>query len=223
MIPLGDYAGEIVAFGPDTDPGEWRVGDRVCPFPFVAGEGMTGETRIGAACESARMPVANLIRIPNGVSDVHAASLPIAYGTAQRMLGERGRIARGEKVLVLGFARLGDYARERPGLSARELHDLAHVDAALAKLPAIGAALASGRLGWTKARLLCRVATPEDEAPVARRRRAGSRRRRSRARCGRSTWARSRRRTGSARRRAGRARDAPGARAAAREVASGAT
>ena len=63
----------------------------------------------------------------------------------------------------LGFARLGDYARERPGLSARELYDLAHVDAALAKLPAIGAALASGRLGWTKARLLCRVATPQDE------------------------------------------------------------
>jgi hypothetical protein len=64
---------------------------------------------------------------------------------------------------LLGFARLADYARERPGLSARELYDLAHVDAALAKLPAIGAALASGRLGWTKARLLCRVATPEDE------------------------------------------------------------
>jgi hypothetical protein len=64
----------------------------------------------------------------------------------------------------LGFARPGDYARERPGLSARELHDLAHVDTALAKLPAIDAALATGRLGWTKARLLCRVATPEDEA-----------------------------------------------------------
>jgi hypothetical protein len=37
------------------------------------------------------------------------------------------------------------------------------VDAALAKLPAIAAAFASGQLGWTKARLLCRVATPEDE------------------------------------------------------------
>jgi hypothetical protein len=58
---------------------------------------------------------------------------------------------------------LGDYARERPGLAARELYDLARVDAALAKLPAIDAAFASGRLGWTKARLLCRVATPEDE------------------------------------------------------------
>ncbi len=65
---------------------------------------------------------------------------------------------------ALGFARPSDYAREQPGLSARELYDLAHVDAALARLPSIDAALASGRLGWTKARLLCRVATPEDEA-----------------------------------------------------------
>ena len=37
------------------------------------------------------------------------------------------------------------------------------MDAALARLPAIDAALGSGQLGWTKARLLCRVATPEDE------------------------------------------------------------
>jgi hypothetical protein len=50
-----------------------------------------------------------------------------------------------------------------PGLSARELYELAHVDALLAKLPAIDAALTEGRLGWTKARRLCRVATPEDE------------------------------------------------------------
>ena len=65
----------------------------------------------------------------------------------------------------LGFARLSDYARERAGLSARQVYDLAHVDAALAKLPRIEAAFASGTLTWTKARLLCRVATPEDESP----------------------------------------------------------
>jgi hypothetical protein len=64
----------------------------------------------------------------------------------------------------LGFVRPADYGRERPGLSARELYELAHVDGALAKLPAIDAAFSSGRLGWTKARLLCRVARPEDEA-----------------------------------------------------------
>ena len=74
-----------------------------------------------------------------------------------------GELVRRRAWEVLGFARPADYARERPGLSARELYDLAHVDTALAKLPAIEAALASGRLGWTKARLLCRVATPEDE------------------------------------------------------------
>jgi hypothetical protein len=64
----------------------------------------------------------------------------------------------------LAFARPADYARERLGLSSRELHDLAHADAALAALPAIDAALSSGQLLWTKARLLCRVATPADEA-----------------------------------------------------------
>jgi hypothetical protein len=64
----------------------------------------------------------------------------------------------------LGFARLSDYARERVGLSARQIHDLAHVDAALAKLPRIEGSFAAGALTWTKARLLCRVATPEDEA-----------------------------------------------------------
>jgi hypothetical protein len=64
----------------------------------------------------------------------------------------------------LGFARAADYARERPGWSARELHDLACVGAALARLPALEAAFAGGRLGWTKVRLLCRVATAADEA-----------------------------------------------------------
>ncbi len=64
----------------------------------------------------------------------------------------------------LGFARLRDYAVERVGLSARELQDLARVDAALAELPRVESALVSGQIPWTKARLLCRVATREDES-----------------------------------------------------------
>src|SRR5436309_1799706 len=62
-----------------------------------------------------------------------------------------------------GFARLEDYAAERPGVSARELRDLASVDRALAELPALEAAFAAGEIGWTQLRLLCRVARPEDE------------------------------------------------------------
>src|SRR5262245_25667104 len=63
----------------------------------------------------------------------------------------------------LGFARLADYAAERAGVSARELRDLAAVDRALAGLPLIDAAFAAGGIGWTQARLLCRVARQEDE------------------------------------------------------------
>jgi alcohol dehydrogenase len=102
MIPCGDIAGEVVELGAEVAGGEWKIGDRVCPHPFVLGEGMTGETRLGAACEYVRIPATNLIRIPDRVSDVDAASLPIAYGTAYRMMLTRGQIQAGEKILILG-------------------------------------------------------------------------------------------------------------------------
>ncbi len=63
----------------------------------------------------------------------------------------------------LGFARLRDYGVERLGLSARSLQDLAHVGRILSGLPAVSEALETGALTWTKVRLLCRVARPEDE------------------------------------------------------------
>ena len=112
MIPLGDCAGEIVELGPRVEG--FSVGDRVCPFPFVLGEGMTGETRLGVACEYARFPDRNLLRIPEGVSFEHAACLPIAYGTAYRMLFARGAVKAGERVLILG-------ATGGVGVSALEL------------------------------------------------------------------------------------------------------
>src|SRR5690606_6894148 len=64
----------------------------------------------------------------------------------------------------LGFARVADYARERAGVSGRQLQDLAHVDARLAALPAVETALLAGALSWSKARLLARVAGADDEA-----------------------------------------------------------
>ena len=63
----------------------------------------------------------------------------------------------------LCYARLADYARERPGLSARQLQELARVHRALAGLPALERALLASELPWSKVRLIARVATPEDE------------------------------------------------------------
>ena len=63
----------------------------------------------------------------------------------------------------LCYARLGDYARERPGLSARQLQELARVHRALAGLPALERALLANELPWSKVRLIARVATEQDE------------------------------------------------------------
>ena len=64
----------------------------------------------------------------------------------------------------LGFARPGDYARERLGLSASSLQEWARVDGRLAGLPRLEAALVSGLLPWSKVRLLARFASLENEA-----------------------------------------------------------
>ena len=64
----------------------------------------------------------------------------------------------------LGYARLADHARERLGVSARTLQELARVGRRLEGLPRLEAALVSGELPWSKARLLARFVTAEDEA-----------------------------------------------------------
>jgi hypothetical protein len=76
----------------------------------------------------------------------------------------------------LGYARLSDHARERLGLSARFVQELARVGRRLGGLPGLEAALVSGWLPWSKVRLLARFVTPEDEAGwIAYARRAGVR------------------------------------------------
>ncbi len=64
----------------------------------------------------------------------------------------------------LCYARLGDYARERLGTSARQLQELARVHRALDGLPALERALRANTLPWSKVRLVARVATAEDES-----------------------------------------------------------
>ncbi|MDG2286678.1 MAG: zinc-binding dehydrogenase [Alphaproteobacteria bacterium] len=102
MIPGGDVAGEIAGFGPG-DAGDWKTGDRVLVDPLmIAKGGVLGETVIGGAADYVAVPLSNLIAIPDGVSYEDAAALPIAYGTAHRMILNRGRVASGDKVLVMG-------------------------------------------------------------------------------------------------------------------------
>lgn len=78
-----------------------------------------------------------------------------------------GRLARAflrrEGQHQLGFGRLDDYARERLGLSGRELQSLATAVGRLDTLPAIRTAFGAGTLSWAQVRLLVGVATAETE------------------------------------------------------------
>ena len=101
MVPCGDAAGEIDAVGEGVTG--WANGDRVSLLPW--GEfGMMGETAQGAAREYVTVPAANLIAVAASVSFESAAALPVAYGTAWRMLFARGGLRAGERLLVIGAA-----------------------------------------------------------------------------------------------------------------------
>jgi NADPH:quinone reductase-like Zn-dependent oxidoreductase len=97
-----DFAGDIVAVGERV--AGWRRGDRVLvdPVDRVGPGGLMGEMWHGGLAELARVPAHHLVRLPADVSYEAAACLPVAYGTALRMMCTIGRVAAGDKVLILG-------------------------------------------------------------------------------------------------------------------------
>lgn len=99
-IPGGDIAGIVREVGNDVDP-RW-VGKSVVLFPRFPEGGILGEHGNGGLCEFIAADHRQLIEIPAGVGFDEAAALPIAYGTSHRMLFTRGKIQKGEKVLILG-------------------------------------------------------------------------------------------------------------------------
>ncbi len=103
VIVGSDIAGEIVEVGAGADG--WKVGDRVLVDPVIRGAergGMIGETRHGGRAELIAVAASQLVPVPDGVSLEAAAALPLAYGTAYRMMFTQGQIAAGETVLILG-------------------------------------------------------------------------------------------------------------------------
>jgi alcohol dehydrogenase len=65
---------------------------------------MVGETLVGGASELFATEARYLLPVPDAVSFVDAACLPVAYGTALRMMETRAQLKAGEKVLILSAA-----------------------------------------------------------------------------------------------------------------------
>jgi alcohol dehydrogenase len=95
-----DMAGEIVEIGEGVSP--WKVGARVLVNPLNKKKGLMGEMLDGGMAEYCLVEADQLIAIPNGVTFEEAASLPVAYGTAHRMLITHNTVKKGDRVLVLG-------------------------------------------------------------------------------------------------------------------------
>ncbi|GAC1327214.1 MAG: zinc-binding dehydrogenase [Beijerinckiaceae bacterium] len=95
-----DMAGEIVEVGPGVSG--WSVGDRVLVNPVNKKKGLMGEMLDGGMAEYCLVAAHQLVRMPDGVGFEDAASLPVAYGTAHRMLITHKTVAPGDRVLILG-------------------------------------------------------------------------------------------------------------------------
>jgi NADPH:quinone reductase-like Zn-dependent oxidoreductase len=95
-----DMAGEISAVGPGVTG--WKPGDRVLVNPLNKKKGLMGEMLDGGMAGYCLVAADQLVAMPAGVGFEEAAALPVAYGTAHRMLITHDTVKRGDRVLILG-------------------------------------------------------------------------------------------------------------------------
>jgi NADPH:quinone reductase-like Zn-dependent oxidoreductase len=89
VVPGYDFVGRIDAVGPNA--GEWKIGDRVADL-----------TMVGANARFIVRPASSLVRVPDALDAAEATSLVLSWMTAYQALKRHGRVARGERVLLLG-------------------------------------------------------------------------------------------------------------------------
>jgi len=95
-----DMAGEIVEVGAGVTG--WKPADRVLVNPLNRQKGLMGEMLDGGMAQYCRVAADQLLAMPSGVSFEQAAALPVAYGTAHRMLVTHATVKKGDRVLILG-------------------------------------------------------------------------------------------------------------------------
>jgi alcohol dehydrogenase len=134
-----DVAGDIAAFGQNVTG--WKTGTRVVVDPINRKLGkLLGEAMDGGLAEFVKVDASQLIGLPDDVSYEAAAALPVAYGTAYRMMVARGKIMAGEKVLILGASGgVGTCCVQLARLAGAHVVVAASSEDKLARLKALGA------------------------------------------------------------------------------------
>jgi NADPH:quinone reductase-like Zn-dependent oxidoreductase len=133
-----DMAGEIAEIGAGVNG--WKTGDRVLVNPVNKRKGLMGEMLDGGMAEYCLVAADQLVRMPDAVSFEDAAALPVAYGTAHRMLITHKTVEAGERVLVLGASGgVGTGCVLLAKMLGAEVIACASSDEKLARLKALGA------------------------------------------------------------------------------------
>jgi NADPH:quinone reductase-like Zn-dependent oxidoreductase len=110
LIPLSDGAGEVAAVGSDVT--RFHIGDLACPVflpnwidgPISerAGKRRLGGPDDGVLAEHLCLNEEEVVRIPDHLDAVEAATLPVAAVTAWHSIYELGTLRPGETIVVLG-------------------------------------------------------------------------------------------------------------------------
>ncbi len=133
-----DMAGEIAEVGAGVS--DWKPGHRVLVNPVNKRKGLMGEMLDGGMAEYCLVAADQLVAMPDDVSFADAAALPVAYGTAHRMLVTHKTVEPGERVLVLGASGgVGTGCVILAKLLGAEVIACASSAAKLARLKALGA------------------------------------------------------------------------------------
>lgn len=147
LILLSDGAGEIAALGEGVHG--LQVGDRVasCFFEdWTAGRPSAarlatalGGQRDGVACEYRALAASGVLRVPDHLSWIEAASLPCAALTAWSALVADGGLRAGDTVLTQGTGGVSLFALQFALAAGARVIATSSSEAKLARLKAMGA------------------------------------------------------------------------------------
>jgi alcohol dehydrogenase len=147
LIPLSDGAGEVAKLGPGAE--RWRLGDRVigCLLPDWQGGEISEEKSAvslggsvdGCAAEYRVFPAIGLVRTPEHLSDIEAATLPCAALTAWSAVITQGRVGPGDTVLTQGTGGVSLFALQFARLAGARVLATSSAPDRLQRLRELGA------------------------------------------------------------------------------------
>ncbi len=151
-LPLvlgSDAVGEIVELGPGSEHGELKLGARVCamlaqgwlagPPPRSATRNTLGGPLPGVFAEYAVVRSDSLLRVPEYLTDIEAATLPCAALTAWSALKTLAETRSGDVVLTLGSGGVSLFALQIAQRSGARVLTTSRAERKHAQLLALGA------------------------------------------------------------------------------------